>query len=349
MRISKAFPFLLSLAVVIGLATPASASGGEFSVTLPGVSLRPGVTSTMHATVYTTGHHPCWGGTVLAIHGFAHTSQTWRPFADALFTDPFTRLFTCRVVAIDLPGHGRSSLPAGVAYGDLTLDDYVTGTLASLDALKAQGIRPRSVIGHSMGGLILQMMQERLITQGKTLRSRYGIFSAVGLSPSTPAPLAWTFADSGAAVQVLGPMVAIDELRGATFTIDTNTWIGIFFTNRSGELAAGAPSAEEVDTLGWNVPEGLVAGLHLVGAPPMPSRPVVSAGAFAPSKRTAFTLIHLGEDAFSLESEDFALYQHLTGDSSGALFMTVDDPEAVHNVHISNPHLLIDSIAEQLF
>lgn len=349
MRISKALPFLLSLAVIIGLSSPASASGGEFRVSLPGVSLRPGVTSTINATIYETGHHPCWGGTVLAIHGFAHTGETWRPFADALFTDPFTRFFTCRVVAIDLPGHGRSSLPAGVSYGDLTLDDYVTGALASLDALKAKGIRPRSIIGHSMGGLILQMMQERLITQGKTLRSRYGIISAVGLSPSTPAPAAWTFADSGTAVQILGPMVAIDDLRGATFAMETDTWIGIFFTNRSGELAPGAPTAEEVDALGWNVPESLVAGLHLVGAAPMPSRPFVREGAFAPSKRTMFTLIHLGEDAFSLESEDFAVYQHLTGDPSGALFMTVDDPEAVHNVHISNPHLLIDSITEQLF
>jgi len=348
MRISKVLPFLLSLAVVLSLSLPASASGGDFSVSLAGISLRPGVTTTIHATVY-VNDQPCWGGTVLAIHGFAHTGETWGPFADALFADNLTRYFTCRVVAIDLPGHGRSTLPSGVAYGDLSLDDYVTGALGSLDALRTRGIRPQSIIGHSMGGLILEMMQQRLISQGKTLRSRYGILSAVGLAPCTPAPMAWTFADSGAAVQILAPMIAIDDLRGATFAMDASTWTAIFFTNRSGQLAAGAPSAEEVDELGWYAPESLVAGLQLVGAPPMPSRGFVSAGAFAPAKHTMFTMIHLGEDAFSLESEDFEAYQHLTGDPSGALFITVDDPEAVHDMHVSNPGLLIDSIAAQLF
>jgi len=306
------------------------------------------VTSDIHATVYVNQNF-CWGGTILAIHGFAHTGATWEPLADAMFTDPLTRHGACRIVAVDLPGHGQSSLPTGMAYGDLTVDDYVTGTLGSLDALKGLGIRPRSILGHSMGGLVMEMMQERLLTQGKSLRSRYGIVSAVGLSPSTPAPLPWAFADSGAAVQILGPMFAVDGSRGATFSMDSSTWRAIFFTGTTGELAADAPSAEEIDARGWNSPEALFAGLQLVGAPPIPSRGFVSAGAFAPSKGTVFTLIHLGEDVFVLESEDLAAYQYLSGVPSGALFITVDEPEAVHDMHVSNPGLLIDSIAGQIF
>lgn len=348
MATPRRMTFLFSLAFAMGLPLSASASGGDFSVSLPGVSLRPGVTSDIHATVYVNPHF-CWGGTVLAIHGFAHTGATWEPFADAMFTDPLTRHGACRIVAVDLPGHGRSSLPTGIAYGDLAVDDYVTGALGSLDALKALGIRPRSIIGHSMGGLVMEMMQERLLSQGKSLRSRYGIVSAVGLAPSTPAPLPWAFADSGAAGQLFGPLVVVDGVRGATFSMDASTWQASFFTSTTGELAAGAPSVEDIDALGWNVPEALVAGLQVVGAPPMPSRGFVSAGAFAPSKRTVLTLIHLSEDLLALESEDLAAYQHLTGDASGNLFITVDNPEAVHDMHVSDPGLLIDSIAEQLF
>ena len=345
---SRRMAFLFSLAFAMGLPASASASGGDFSVSLPGVSLRPGVTSDIYAAVYVNPHF-CWGGTVLAIHGFAHTGATWKPFADAMFTDPLTRHGACRIVAVDLPGHGQSSPPTGIAYGDLTLDDYVTSTLGSLDALKARGIRPRSIIGHSMGGLVMEMMQERLVAQGKSLRSRYGIVSAVGLAPSTPAPLPWTFADSGAALQVFGPMVVVDGVRGAVFSLDASTWRTSFFTGTTGQLAAGAPSDEEINALGWNVPESLIAGLQIVGAPPIPSRGFISAGVFAPSKRTLFTLIHLGEDLLAVESEDLAAYEYLTGDSSGALFIAVDDSEAVHDMHVSDPGLLIDLIAAELF
>jgi pimeloyl-ACP methyl ester carboxylesterase len=348
MGISRRLTFMISLAFAMALPLPASASGGDFSLSLSGVSLRPGVTSDINATVYVNQHF-CLGGTVLAIHGFAHTGATWEPFADAMFTDPLTRHGVCRIVAVDLPGHGQSSLPTGIAYGDLTLDDYVTGMLGSLDALKALGIRPRSIIGHSMGGLVMEMMQERLLAQGKDLRSRHGIVSAVALAPNTPAPMPWAFSDSGMAVQAFGPLVVVDEVRGATFSMDASTWRASFFTSTTGQLPAGTPSVEEIDALGWNVPEPLLAGLQVVGVPPFPSRGFVSAGAFAPSRHTVFTLIHLGEDALALESEDLAAYQYLSGDTSGARFITVDDPEAVHDMHVSNPGLLIDSIAAQLF
>ena len=61
---------------------------------------------------------------------------TWQPFAEALFEG---RPSLCRVAAINLPGRGGSTLPSGLAFGDLLLDDHVSAILSVLEALDAEG------------------------------------------------------------------------------------------------------------------------------------------------------------------------------------------------------------------
>ncbi len=76
------------------------------------------------------------GPTVLMIHGVGLRAEAWNAQIDAL-SDPF------HVVAVDMPGHGQSPLPAR----DLGLQDYTDTIAAGLDA-------PALVIGHSMGAMI---------------------------------------------------------------------------------------------------------------------------------------------------------------------------------------------------
>jgi pimeloyl-ACP methyl ester carboxylesterase len=79
------------------------------------------------------GEGPC----VLLIHGITQDSRTWASFAP--------RLEGYRVLAPDLPGHGRSANPPG---------DHSMGSYASAlrDLLLALEIPSATVVGHSLGG-----------------------------------------------------------------------------------------------------------------------------------------------------------------------------------------------------
>ncbi len=81
------------------------------------------------------------GPTVVLIHGFGVSAETWRRNIPALASK-------CRVLAPDLVGHGKSDRPEDAPY---SIQYYVNCIKAFLKLVEAQ--KP-ILIGHSMGGLI---------------------------------------------------------------------------------------------------------------------------------------------------------------------------------------------------
>lgn len=77
---------------------------------------------------------------VVLIHGVGMASEVWAPQIDALaaFHD---------VIALDMPGHGGSSLPPE----DARLSDYADQVVALMDGL---GLSSAALVGHSMGALV---------------------------------------------------------------------------------------------------------------------------------------------------------------------------------------------------
>jgi pimeloyl-ACP methyl ester carboxylesterase len=80
------------------------------------------------------------GPVILMLHGFGDSSYTWHENLDALAGAGF------RVVAVDLPGHGRSGLPADLRLSPQALADW---TARFLDRL---GVEKAVVAGSSLGG-----------------------------------------------------------------------------------------------------------------------------------------------------------------------------------------------------
>lgn len=78
------------------------------------------------------------GEPLLLIHGVGLNADAWGPQIEALSD-------THRVIALDMPGHGGSTLTG------TGLSDYVAQAAALLDQL---GIASANVVGHSMGGLV---------------------------------------------------------------------------------------------------------------------------------------------------------------------------------------------------
>lgn len=80
------------------------------------------------------------GKPLVLLHGFMEELSMWEPFIPQLQEK-------CRVISIDLPGHGKS----GIVKNTHTMETMADVVLKVLDVL---GIVKSSIIGHSMGGYV---------------------------------------------------------------------------------------------------------------------------------------------------------------------------------------------------
>jgi pimeloyl-ACP methyl ester carboxylesterase len=320
----------------------AQARSRDFSVSLPDVALQPGVTADLVARVYVDERGPACDsrGTVLALYGFAHTAATWAPLAEELFSPGPNPV--CRVIALDLPGHGASGLPDVLPFAFVTLDDYARVLDGALGQLAALGLRSRGIVAHSQGGMIVQIVQQQLVTAGSSLRSAHGIDAVVLLAPTMPDGMSWGFVESGQAGQLLAAFLSPDQTH---FAIPDAVWPTLFFSRLSDNtLVPGAPTPAVVTARGYNAPEALLSALQLVGAPPFPSRPVIDAGIFAPSRGTLLSIVAFDEDQILRPVEASALYDRLAGPVALRAFFTVSGPESVHDMFVSHPAAMLANV-----
>lgn len=106
------------------------------------------------------------GDVVLLIHGLGGFAEYWQPLIDALSPDH-------RVVALDLPGFGRSEKLRDRLYTYQTFAPFV---LSFLDAL---GVSTAALVGHSLGGGIA--LQAAIIAPARV--TKLVLVSSGGLSP----------------------------------------------------------------------------------------------------------------------------------------------------------------------
>jgi pimeloyl-ACP methyl ester carboxylesterase len=282
------------------------------------------------------------GSTVLAVHGFTETAAMWEPLTSALFAHPVTKHVVKRVIALDLPGHGLSPIPtlATGLFGNLSIYDNVAVVLQVIDALRAQGLGPRTVMGHSMGGLAIQAAQERLLSTGSSL-AKHGVFSAILLAPVPVANIsAWTAAGGSLPESYYrfdnGTYIVLDE-QGALFG-------GGFSTTASTPGAPViTPAAFGLDFTGQIGAEPQVTAGQLVGAIPQLPRPSARAGAFSLRNGTVLTVVGFSEDILTPAALQPALYQHLLG-RPGFLYHEIVAPDAVHSMVIINPTGILDQL-----
>lgn len=358
MNKNKIFVFM-GIFVLIGLCFSVYAKSSEktdYNITLHGVELREGVTSNITLRVFVNEKKPSSGKTIFIVPGWTQTANTWGPFAEAIFNDTQHGPKVSRVVVIDMPGHGNSALPDNLVFGDLTLDDYAQATLVSLERLrKGYHIKPKTIIGHSQGGLIVQMMQQSLKDEGTNLEKELGIKKVVLLASVVPREINWSYryapyfdpATLANFFLVEGwnnpynpynpdelPLVA--EF-GVHWRLPDPIWREFFFTKLDdGLVSSKAPTPEEIAEKGYNAPEPLFATLQLVGIelfgtpfvdwPPYGPedfrlnddvRPSVDANIFDKKSGTALQIVSYTQDTLVRPEESRLLYEYLTGKDNG--------------------------------
>ena len=271
--------------------------------------------------------------TLVAVPGYAHTAATWSAFAEALFVNRPSQV--CRVAAIDVPGHGQSPMPEGFFF--LTLDDYASIVNGVIDRLGREGYEPRGLIGHSQGGMVVQIAQQQLIAAGSTLRDAYGIKEVILLAPTMPSALPWAFVENGTAAGLIGGFCQPAPPPGCAFvSIPDPVWPFVFFSRASN----GTPVANAPNGAGLNAPEPIVVTAQLVGAPPF-SRPAITTGIFDKLHESHFSIVAFAEDQIIRPGEAAALFDYLTAGGNEKRFTVVQGSESVHDMYISDPAALL--------
>ena len=349
MRFKTSSLLVLSL-VLLPAAGMAQTSGAptahhSYDLTLRGIDIRPGVTLDLHAAVFVDESHACEGNVALAVHGMMHTAATWDRMVAALFDDNPAGRKICRVVALDMPGRGGSTVPANLWFGDVTPEDYDTAILGALDQLRALHIQPDTVFAHSAGGLLVQIAQQRLLERGTDLRNAYGVKDVVLLASATPKQIPVYVIDSGLFAQTVMSFAQVDQIVG-TLAIPDSVWAWLFFapnpTTNPSLVVPGAPTPAEVAARHYNAAEpfGFLTGLANPAA--------IDAGIFAPAHQTVLSVVAYERDITFRPDEERALYRYLTGDETGERFVVVPGYEAVHETHITNPALLLRCLASSV-
>jgi len=87
------------------------------------------------------------GETIVLVHGYLESSEVWGEFAENLATD-------FRVISVDLPGNGKSSL-----YGDTHTMCFLADAIIRI--IDSEKISKVTLVGHSLGGYVSLSIVER--------------------------------------------------------------------------------------------------------------------------------------------------------------------------------------------
>lgn len=181
------------------------------------------------------------------VPGMAHSVNFFNPLMlDLLNKGVYTETF-----AMDMPGHGTSPIPAGVRFGDISLEQYQQTLFAYLLKKRTDGFNIVSVTGHSLGARVIEGLQSKLVKGNSGLKSMLGIEKVYLLSSAIPGDTRWGTADTSVTkpgspksiITTPGILITTDPMKGPFLRAPDNLFIGLFYANKSGVPAPGYAAA----------------------------------------------------------------------------------------------------------
>ncbi len=330
----------------------------DYNILIEDIEFQPGVTIDINVNVYVNENATNWAnhGKIFGIEGMAHTANCLKPFAEALFDDSFQGAEINEFYAIDMPGRGGSGLPVGSDFllEDMYIEDYLAVIEGALSYLNDDlNVYPKTILGHSLGGLEVILLQQKLINEGSNLKMEYKIKNALLLAPAIPGPLDWAYINGGGSAGLFDYIDYFTPEYGTVLNLPYYVWPFAFFTNTccyfAPDMVPGAPSPAEVLANGYNGIEPAPLLLQISGAQippglpyPYKPRPTVDEGIFKSKNGVQLTIVADEFDKMMTPDEEWELYQYLTKDKHGKRFFLVLGEESCHDTHISDPHAIVE-------
>jgi len=356
----KTFFKLIAIACLCCFTFAASAQPSQdYNILIEDIEFLPGVTIDINVNVYVNENAQSQANTgkIIAIEGMAHTANCMLPLAEALFENTDPTMEINEFFAIDSPGKGLSGLPegGGFVFDQLYIENYLDIFFAVIGHLNAMDIYPRTIMGHSLGGLLTLKLQDTLVKQGTNLKEQFGITNCILLAPAIPGPVDWSFIGSPLAQGLLAYAEFFVPGYGSILNMPSTAWVFSLFTNTCcyfpPNAVPGAPTPAEAAALGYIGIEPAPMLLQVNGMPippglPYPYKPRVTAnaGIFKAQHGVQLTLIADEFDRMMHPDEEEVLYEYLTGDATLANMHTVLGDETCHDTHIADPHAVAAKI-----
>ncbi len=283
------------------------------------------------------------GKELLFIHGMCHTAHFYEPLTRTVFRH-FSNVVT-RKWAINLPGPIRSEIPDSChQVSTFTLEDHLSAVLQTLAYI---GRQVELVVGHSMGGILVQMLGAQ-----PDICDRYGVKAVLLLAPGFPREIP---ADVPSQLHYLGNMftflpLIMDNIDLTTLLLDftDDSYLAFFFSDRDGRIVEGAPTAPQA-LAKLKSPESLSSVLESALL-----RPSVPAGALS---RYLTAMVAYEYDLFFPPDIQRQLYEYLTKTvwlkgplttpSSG--FYLVRCPQCIHDDPYLHPEHLVPTLHNLLY
>lgn len=268
-----------------------------------GIDIDAGDGLTLHAETSGTGPP------LILLHGFTGSSTSWEPLLAVL-----TRNHT--VIALDMPGHGRSSAPADPRRYALTrfADDLA-------DVLDSLGFEKIALLGYSMGGrAALQFVASHV--------DRVAALILESTSPGISDPV-------GRKARVAADLELADSIEKGGVSAFVERWESLSLWESQQALPASERARLHAQRL-TNPPNGLANSLRGAGAGA--SEPVtgVLPGVHAPA------LVIAG----SLDAKYVDLGQLIATSLPNARLCVIDG--SGHSVHFEKPDAFASAVSEFL-
>ncbi len=351
---------LIAIACVCCFTFAASAQPSQdYNIIIEDIEFLPGVTIDINVNVYVNENAQSQANTgkIIAIEGMAHTANCMKPLAEALFENTDPTMEINEFFAIDSPGKGLSGIPegGGFVYDQLYVEHYLDIFFAVIGHLNEMDIYPRTIMGHSLGGLLTLKLQDTLVKQGINLKEQFGINNCILLAPAIPTPVDWSFIGSPLAQGLLAYAEFFVPGYGSILNMPPTAWVFSLFTNTCcyfpPNAVPGAPTPAQATALDYVGIEPAPMLLQVNGMPipaglPYPYRARISAnaGIFKAQHGVQLTLIADEFDRMMHPDEEEVLYEYLTGDATLANMHTILGEETCHDTHIADPHAVTAKI-----
>lgn len=361
------------LALLVSTSLLSAQEDMDYQILIENIEFQPGVTIDINVNVYVNENatNNANHGKIFAVEGMAHTANCLKPLAEELFLNsPATEIN--EFFAIDMPGRGGSGVPVGLnslglpfLLDQMYIEDYLAVIEASLAYLNDElNIKPTTIMGHSLGGMEVVLLQNKLLEEGSSLRKKYQIKNAVLLAPGIPAPLDWAYVNGGGSGALFAYVDYFTPEYGTILNIPDIAWPYPFFSNTGlypfPSMVPGAPTAEEVIENGYNGIEPAPLLLQISGTPipeglpyppgmlpyPFKERPSVPSHIFRPNHGVQLTIVCDEYDRMMTPDEEMILYEYLTGDLKHKKFFEVLGDETCHDTHISDPQAIVELLTD---
>ncbi|MFZ4403311.1 MAG: alpha/beta hydrolase [Pseudobdellovibrionaceae bacterium] len=274
-------------------------------------------------------------------HGGAHNSNCFDRLIAQIFAHVKSGHEVRRIICGDLPGRNGSGLAEGLKLGQHTLSDFADSVDQVLLAVAKKYQKLDVVLGHSMGGLILQILADRCKRRKTSFSFTYSTKKILLLAPVLPKELPWKYRTQHKYFTFAMSSLRWNPKLGWHFNFLHKNWKLYFCSDRKGQYSPQIDLIPMAEQESYYNRDSMRALFATVNFPPF-WQPAVQRNSFVEDD---LYFLSFEQDTFTWPEESQGLYKYLTADENMKHYKLLVGPEVSHNAFLC----LSEQVAHEIY